>query len=182
MEPVTNILIAVVKQAGEGDEKAQAMLYRQYAKAMFNICMRMTAAREDAEDLLQESFILAFRSLEQLRDKASFGGWLKRIVVNECIRYSRKKVRWQELEEEHFDLPGTESSGWLEEISFEKVNEEIKKLPQACRTVFNLYALEDYSHRQIAEALGITESTSKSQYHRARQLLRERILKPQFNG
>ena len=182
MEPVTNILIAVVKQAGEGDEKAQAMLYRQYARAMFNICMRMAAGREDAEDLLQESFILAFRNLGQLKDPASFGGWLKRIVINECIRYSRKKVRWQELGDEHFDLPGAESSGWQEEISFERVNDEIKKLPHACRTVFNLYALEDYSHRQISEALGITESTSKSQYHRARQLLRERILKPQVNG
>jgi len=123
-------------------------------------------AREDAEDLLQELFILAFRNLPQLKGKAYFGGPLKRIVINECIRYSPRKLRWQELEE----------------ISFEWVNEEIKKMPQACRTVFNLYALENYSHRQIAETLRITESTSKSQYHCARRLLRDRILKPQFNG
>ncbi len=182
MEPVTNILIAVVKQAGEGDEKAQSLLYQQYAKAMFNICMRMTANRQDAEDLLQESFVLAFKNLKQLRQEVNFGGWLKRIVINECVRYSKKKVYWKELEEQHYELPGNDQAEWIREISFERVNEEIKKLPQACRTVFNLYALEDYSHKEIAEALNISESTSKSQYHRARQLLKDRILKPEING
>jgi RNA polymerase sigma factor (sigma-70 family) len=182
LEPVTNILIAVVKQAGEGDEKAQSLLYRQYAKAMFNICMRMAATRHDAEDLLQESFVLAFSNLKQLKQEVNFGGWLKRIVVNECIRYSKKRVIWRELEDHHHELPENDQSDWIMEISFERVNEEIKKLPQACRTVFNLYALEDYSHKEIADALGISESTSKSQYHRARQLLRDRILKPEING
>lgn len=182
MEPVTNILIAVVKQAGEGDEKAQNLLYRQYAKAMFNICMRMAANRQDAEDLLQESFVLAFRNLKQLRQEVNFGGWLKRIVINECVRYSKKKVHWKELEEHHYELPETDQAEWIMEISFERINEEIKKLPQACRTVFNLYALENYSHKEIAVVLGISESTSKSQYHRARQLLKERILKPEING
>jgi len=182
LEPVTNILIAVVKQAGEGDEKAQSLLYRQYAKAMFNICMRMAASRQDAEDLLQESFVLAFSNLKQLKQEVNFGGWLKRIVVNECIRYSRKRVLWRELEDHHHELPEDDQADWIMQITFERVNEEIKKLPQACRTVFNLYALEDYSHKEIAEALGISESTSKSQYHRARQLLRDRILKPEING
>ena len=182
LDPATNILIAVVKQAGEGDEKAQSLLYRQYSKAMYNICMRMTANRQDAEDLLQDSFVLAFRNLQQLRQEANFGGWLKRIVINECIHYSTKRLAWRDLEEEHYELPGTDDSGWIAEISFERVNEEIKKLPPACRTVFNLYAIEDYSHKEIAQALGISESTSKSQYHRARQLLKDRILKPQING
>lgn len=182
MKAETNILIAVVKQAGAGDEKAQSLLYHQFAKAMYNICLRMAANRQDAEDLLQESFVLAFRNLGQLKDAASFGGWLKRIVVNECIRYSRQKLRWQDLEEHHQDLPEDNTGNWITEIPFQKINEEIKNLPQACRTVFNLYVIEDYSHREIATALGISESTSKSQYHRARQLLKERILKFQPNG
>ncbi|RYG44476.1 MAG: sigma-70 family RNA polymerase sigma factor, partial [Chitinophagaceae bacterium] len=133
MEPVTNILIAVVKQAGEGDEKAQSLLYGQYAKAMFNICMRMTANRQDAEDLLQESFVLAFRNLPQLKQEINFGGWLKRIVINECIRYIQKRVRWHDLEEQHYEMPGEDMSDWISGISLEQVNEEIKKLPQACR-------------------------------------------------
>ncbi|MET0465742.1 MAG: RNA polymerase sigma factor [Chitinophagaceae bacterium] len=182
MKAETNILIAVIKQAGSGDEKAQALLYHQFSKAMYNICLRMTASRQDAEDLLQESFVLAFRNLHQLKDAASFGGWLKRIIVNECIRYSRQKLRWQDLEDHHHELPEDDTGNWIREIPFQKINEEIKNLPQACRTVFNLYVMEDYAHKDIATALGISESTSKSQYHRARQLLKERILKLQTNG
>jgi RNA polymerase sigma factor (sigma-70 family) len=182
LEPVTDILTAVVKQAGQGDEHAQSLLYRQFSKAMFNICTRMTGHIPDAEDLLQESFVLAFRNLNQLKDPASFGGWLKRIVVNECIRYSKKKIRWHELEDQHQEVPGENDDNWLMEISFVKVQEEIKKLPDACRTVFNLYVLEDYAHKDIAAELNISVSTSKSQYHRARRLLKERLLKMQENG
>jgi RNA polymerase sigma factor (sigma-70 family) len=178
LEPVTDILTAVVKQAGQGDEHAQGLLYRQFAKAMFNICTRMTGTIADAEDLLQESFVLAFRNMHQLKSPAHFGGWLKRIVINECIRHSKKKTRWEELNEGYQEFP-KEDDNWLIEIDIRRVQEEIKKLPDACRTVFNLYVLEDYSHKDIAEALNVTVSTSKSQYHRARQLLKERLLKLQ---
>jgi RNA polymerase sigma factor (sigma-70 family) len=182
LEPVTDILTAIVKQAGRGDEYAQSLLYRQFSKAMFNICTRMTGNIPDAEDLLQESFILAFRSIGQLRDPASFGGWLKRIVINECIRYSKKKVRWQELDERHEEIAGESDDNWLMETDIRRVQEEIKKLPDACRTVFNLYVLENYAHKEIAEVLTISISTSKSQFHRARRLLKERLLKMQENG
>jgi RNA polymerase sigma factor (sigma-70 family) len=177
LEHATDILIAVVKQAGRGDESAQGLLYRQFSKAMFNICTRMADNRQDAEDLLQESFILAFRSLSQLKEPASFGGWLKRIVINECIRYSKKTVRWQDIEQLPEQADTEERTDWFREIDIGRVNEEIRKLPPACKAVFNLYVLEDYSHKEIAQALGITESTSKSQYHRARQLLKERLVK-----
>jgi RNA polymerase sigma factor (sigma-70 family) len=144
---------------------------------MFNICMRMCRSREDAEDLLQESFVLAFRNLRQLKEPANFGGWLKRIVINECIRYTKKTIRWLELEDSHYQIPYDEEDRWFSDIPASRINEEIKKLPDACRAVFNLYAVEDLSHRDIAAALGISESTSKSQYHRARHLLKERIVK-----
>jgi RNA polymerase sigma factor (sigma-70 family) len=182
LDPVTNILTAVVKQAGQGEEHAQSLLYGQFSKAMFNICTRMTGSIPDAEDILQESFLLAFRNINKLKDPASFGGWLKRIVINECIRYSKKKIHWQELDEKHEEIAGENDDNWLMEMDIRRVQEEIKKLPDACRTVFNLYVLENYAHKDIAEALNISVSTSKSQYHRARQLLKERLLKLQENG
>lgn len=166
-----------MRKAGQGDEHARGLLYHQFAKAMFNICMRMCRTREDAEDLLQESFILAFRNLRQLKEPAGFGGWLKRIVINECIRYTKRTVRWAELDEGHMQIPYDEEDEWFSDIAMSRIHDEIKKLPDASRAVFNLYAVENLSHKEIAEALGITESTSKSQYHRARHLLKERIIK-----
>jgi RNA polymerase sigma factor (sigma-70 family) len=176
LENVTNILVTVVRKAGRGDEEARAALYNQYSKGMFSICVRMTGNRADAQDVLQEAFIKAFKNLAQIKDENSFGGWLRRIVVNECIRFTKKNQHWQELQEHHDDKADEDGYNWLEGLSFEKIHEEIKKLPACCREIFNLYVTEDYSHKQIAEALGITESTSKSQYHRARQLLKQRLL------
>ncbi len=175
MEPANTIQTAVVRKACKGDTDAQAWLYQQYSKAMFNICMRMTGNRNDAEDLLQDAFILAFRNLHQLQDPLQFGGWLKRIVVNECIRFGKKNVRWNDWEEEKNNQLADEATEWWKTVSFDIIHNEIKGLPDGCRQVFNLYVVEDYSHKDIAEQLGISESTSKSQYHRARQLLKERI-------
>lgn len=176
MENVTNILVTVVRKASRGDAEARAALYHQYSKGMFSICMRMTGSRADAQDVLQEAFIKAFNNLHQLKEENNFGGWLRRIVVNECIRFTKKNQYWQELQEHHEEKADDYEYNWLEGISFEKIHEEIKKLPACCREIFNLYVTEDYSHKQIAEALGITESTSKSQYHRARHLLKQRLL------
>lgn len=144
---------------------------------MFNICTRMTGNLIDAEDILQEAFILAFRNLQQLKEPHLFGGWLKRIVVNECIRHSKKQVHWGEWDEGLDHTLSNEEQEWWKEVNIEIIHKEIKALPDGCRQVFNLYVLEDFSHREIATNLGITESTSKSQYHRARQLLKERITK-----
>ncbi len=137
----------------------------------------MTGNRNDAEDLLQDAFIIAFRNLHQLKDAVQFGGWLKRIVVNECIRFSKKNVRWNDWEEEKGQQVAEEETEWWKTVNFEIIHREIRGLPEGCRQVFNLFVLEDYSHKAIAENLGISESTSKSQYHRARQLLKERITK-----
>lgn len=177
MEPVTTIQTAVVRKACKGDADAQAWLYQQYSRSMFNICTRMTGNRTDAEDILQESFIIAFRSLHQLKEEVQFGGWLKRIVVNECIRHSKKSFYWSEWEDERNNQLVADETEWWKTVDFSIIHREIKGLPDGCRQVFNLYVVEDFSHRDIAEKLGISESTSKSQYHRARQLLKERITK-----
>lgn len=177
MEQEPTIQTAVVRKACTGDAASQAWLYRQYSKAMYNICIRMTGNQNDAEDLLQEAFMIAFKNLRQLKDPVQFGGWLKRIVVNECIRFCKKNVYWSEWDEQWEQTLSNEEPEWWKTVDFKMVHQEIKSLPDGCRQVFNLYVLEDYSHKEIANHLGISESTSKSQYHRARQLLKERITK-----
>lgn len=182
MEQATDIQINVLRKAQNGDDKALSWLYSQYNKAMFNICFRMMGTRNDAEDVLQESFIIAFKSLHQLKEAKQFGGWLRRIVVNECIRHSKKCWQWNDWQDDEYNNIADDEIEWWKEVSLESIHQSIKTLPEGCRQVFNLFVLEDYSHRQIAESLDISESTSKSQYHRARQLLKERIVKQLYTN
>lgn len=169
------ILSAVIKKAVSGDGEARAWLYKEYSRAMYNICIRMTGHKNNAEDILQEAFILSFKNLGQLKDPANYGGWLRRIVVNECIRFSKNSFSWSEWSDEQMETITGAPEEWWKNISLESLHREIKLLPEGCRQVFVLYAMEDHSHKDIASELGISESTSKSQYHRARQLLRQRI-------
>jgi RNA polymerase sigma-70 factor (ECF subfamily) len=166
-----------VRKASQGDATALGELYAQFSQKMFSICVRMTGNRADSEDLLQEAFIKAFNKLGQLRDPHLFEPWLRRIIVNECIQFARKRLSTQHFDEQYTDIPDAEDINWLQEISFEQIHFEIKNLPDGCREIFNLYVLEDHSHQQIATGLNISVSTSKSQYHRARQLLKERLRK-----
>lgn len=175
LEQRNNIPEDLVSRAGQGDGDAQAWLYQQYSKAMFNICIRMTGNRANAEDVLQDAFLLAFKNLRQLKEPVNFGGWLRRIVVNESIRYAKRSFNWKELEDEYPDSLDDDATSWCANISLDLIHQEIKNLPEGYRQVFVLYVLEDYSHGDIARSLGISESTSKSQYHRARRLLRDRI-------
>jgi RNA polymerase sigma factor (sigma-70 family) len=166
-----------VRKASQGDNSALGELYAQFSQKMFSICVRMTGSRADAEDLLQDSFIRAFNNLGQLREPHLFEPWLRRIVVNECIQFARKVLSKKHLEDQVTDIPDVDDAHWLQEISFEQIHEEIKNLPDGCREIFNLYVLEDHTHQMIAEGLNISVSTSKSQYHRARHLLKERLRK-----
>ena len=177
MEQALTIQTAVVKKACKGDAAAQAWLYQQYSKAMFNICIRMAATRNDAEDLLQDAFIIAFNKIHQLKEADQFGGWVKRIVVNECIKYTKKNILVKDVDEGSLENIAEEETEWWTTVDMGIIHNEIKALPEGCKQVFNLYVIEDYSHRDIAQELNISESTSKSQYHRAKNLLKERITK-----
>ncbi|HVN58327.1 MAG TPA: sigma-70 family RNA polymerase sigma factor [Bacteroidales bacterium] len=170
----------LIEKCREGDMKAQFMLYKNYSKAMYNIAIRITGNGMDAEDILQESFVTAFGRLGELGSTASFTSWLKRIVINNSISFVRKRrlifddLTFQEPEAD--DDPGPEI-----DIDPALVHEAIKALPDGSRTILVLYALEGYRHREIAEMMEISESTSKSQYRRALTLLRERLLKKTVN-
>jgi RNA polymerase sigma-70 factor (ECF subfamily) len=142
---------------------------------MYNIAIRMTGNATDAQDLLQDTFIDAFRHLGQLKQPGAFAGWLRRIMINKCIQLTKMNVRWTHLDEDG-SAPTEESEpAWWLNVPLPLVQEEIKNLPDGCREVFVLYAMEEFGHKDIARNLDISESTSKSQYQRARKLLRERI-------
>jgi RNA polymerase sigma factor (sigma-70 family) len=159
----------------KGDVRAQYQLYSLYSRAMYNICLRMTAQREEAEDMLQESFSYAFSKLGSFRFESSFGAWLKRIVVNTCINHLKKrKVDLVYTESYNDPLPEDDYVDYAEiKFRVDSVMKAMEMLPQGYRVVFSLYLLEGYDHAEISEILGITESTSKSQFLRAKQKIKE---------
>ncbi len=136
----------------------------------------MVSNQYDAEDIIQESFVKAFNNLDSFRGDSSFGSWLKRIVINQSITFLRKKKQdFQDIDD--LQIANEDEERSFPEIDPMMIHESIKTLPEKARVVLNLYLLEGYMHREIAEILNITESTSKSQYLRAKHLLREKLEK-----
>jgi RNA polymerase sigma-70 factor (ECF subfamily) len=176
-EPIT-----LLEACKTGDRKAQYELYQQYSAAMFNICVRMMYDKTEAEDMLQEAFISAFQRIEQYTGAASFGAWLKRIVVNTCIDQLRKQresfMSFEGVPESVIQEDAEEDMDLI--LKIDEVRQAIMDLPDGYRIVFSLYLLEGYDHGEIAQILGISESTSKTQYSRAKQKLRT-MLKPKKN-
>ena len=154
-----------------GSSKAQFKVYKKYSKAMYNLAYRMMKNHEDAEDILQETFLDCFRKIESFRYESTFGAWLKKILVNKCINQLRKKKTEFVLYE---DLPVDIPEETLETIpDTSAIIKAIEMLPDGYRIVLTLYLLEGYDHSEIAQITGISESTSKSQYSRAKIKLRE---------
>ncbi len=165
----------IIELSKEGNPRAQFQLYKLYSKAMFNICVRMLNSIEEAEDLLQESFTDAFMKLNSFRYESSFGAWLKRIVINKCINaINKKKVDLvfpdqpveQDTGDEEVDYSGID-------MDVQRIRLAVRKLPDGYRVIFSLYALEGYDHGEISQIMNISESTSKSQYLRAKQKIKE---------
>ncbi len=166
---------SILDKCIEGDIKAQFILYKKYSRGMYNIAIRILNNRMDTEDILQESFITAFSRLGELKSEKALGSWLKRIVINNCISFIRKqKINFEEIEDYSFEDRDNENN-IDKEMDPTLVHKAIKELPDGCRTVLVLYALEDYKHREIAGMLDISESTSKTQYSRALKLLNEKL-------
>lgn len=166
----------LIEGACRGDQQAMYRLYKLYVQAMYNTCIRMVSNQFDAEDIIQESFVKAFNSLGSFRGDSSFGSWLKRIVINQSVTFLRKKKQ-ETLEIDNLQIAGEEDEETFPEIEPTVIHDSIKTLPEKARVVLNLYLLEGYRHKEIAEILEITESTSKSQYLRAKHLLREKLQK-----
>jgi RNA polymerase sigma-70 factor (ECF subfamily) len=174
-EETIHINRRLVEQCLDGDILAQYQLYKQYSKAMYNIAIRFLNNKMDAEDILQESFTTAFSRLGELQNKDLFGSWLKRIVINSCISLQRKrKITFEEIDERrHGEVE--EMDDGMPKVDPALVHRAIKELPNKGRTVLVLRALEGYSHKEIAETLDISVSTSKTQYSRALSLLNKKL-------
>lgn len=166
--------LELLKGCLENDRRYQKQLYQKYFKQMFQICLSYSGDRAEAKDIMQDSFIKVFTNLEKFTPGNSLEGWIRRIVTNTAIDYYRKKKRLVFLDE--FPDESDEDEGdtsLFQDITSDVILYYIKRLPDGARLVFNLFAVDGLKHKEIAEKLNITEGTSKSQYKRARNLLKK---------
>lgn len=162
----------------KGDSKAQKQLYERFAPKMFGVCLRYAIDDDTAQDYLQEGFIRVFNNLDKFRFEGSFEGWIRRIVVNTALEKLRKvDVIKNSVEVEKALFTTDDVEQVMDQINAGELLQLIQTLPTGFRTVFNLYAIEGYTHQEIGKMLHISEGTSKSQYSRARQWLQLRLNK-----
>lgn len=158
-----------------GDRRMQEELYKRYAPKMYGVCLRYASNAAEAEDILQEGFVKVFKKIGSFRQEGSFEGWVRRIFVNTAIEHYRKKIHLQPITDyEENSIEGKYISV-LDTLAEKDIIELVQQLSPGYRTVFNMYVVEGYSHKQIAEALGISEGTSKSQLSRAKQILQDLV-------
>ncbi|WP_257657367.1 RNA polymerase sigma factor [Parapedobacter lycopersici] len=157
------------------DPRAQEMLYRKLASGMLGVCMRYVRTTAEAEDVLQAGFIKVFTQIESFRGEGSFEGWIRRVMINTAIETYRKNGRSVQVMELSEVTDAPQEAAVIDALACEDLLAMIRLLPDGYRAVFNLYAIEGYSHKEIAELLEISEGASKSQLSRARNWLKERI-------
>ncbi len=165
----------LIARCAKDDLKAQRELYDRYAAKLMPMALRYAKSREDGEDILQEAFIKIFKNLKSFRGDAQFLTWMKRIVINTAINHNRKKLYQEPMMDIEQTTLYVDQDLILSNFHFTELLAMIQKMPTGCRTVFNLFAIEGYGHKEIAEELEISEGTSKSQYARARALMKAMI-------
>ncbi|MFD0793391.1 RNA polymerase sigma factor [Mucilaginibacter litoreus] len=168
----------LVKRCKAGQRKAQELLYKQLASKMLGVCMRYATHRMEAEDMLQNGFMRVFQKIEDYRGDGSFEGWVRRIMVHSSIEYYRRNHKMMQVVD--IDEAGHEpvvDASAASSLQAKDLLNLIKELAPGYRMVFNLYAIDGYSHKEIAGIMGITEGASKSQLSRARAILKEQIQK-----
>jgi len=164
----------------EGNRGAQKLLYQAYVSTMMTVCLRYTQHRDEAEDILQEGFLKVFQNIKSFRNEGSLEGWIKRIIINHALNHFKKSRKTPFLEDidkinERQIINNNEPETFYSPIPQERLLALIQALPPGYRIVFNLYAFEEYSHKEIAKALKISENTSKTQLLKARRMLRNKI-------
>ena len=174
---VTDVLdIQLIESCKKGDRVAQKAVYDRLAPRMFPVCIRYTGDRTVAEDILQEGFVTLFTKLGSYKADGSFEGWARRIFVTTALMYLRKKDALKMSEDlEVARGIKADTASQVENIGYKELMALIMSLPTGFRTIFNMYAIEGYSHKEIAETLGISEVTSRSQFSRAKAILQKKI-------
>ena len=167
----------LIKGCTEGRRASQKALYDRYCRKMMAICLRYAHSIQEAEDILQEGFIKIFNSIHAFRSEAKLETWITRIMINTALNSHRQKLYMLPMVDVN-DLHIPEDEGInLSDFNLSELIAIVQSLPDGCRIVFNLFAVEGYGHKEIAEMLSISEGTSKSQYNRAKNLLRNKIIK-----
>ena len=167
----------LVELCKKGDSRAQEKVYTLFSGSMYVVCQRYTKSQLEAEDVLQESFIKVFKNISQYRGDATLGSWIKKIVVNTALNSQRSKLYMFPMTDVEELKNNNEGDFSLSGFHFKELLNMVRSLPEGCQAIFNMYAIEGYSHKEIAEKLEISEGTSKSQYSRAKGLLRKMIEK-----
>ena len=165
----------LLKECKRGKSQSQEELYRRFASAMYGLCLQYANCEEDAQDILQDGFIKVFAKLDQVKNPAALPGWIRRVMINTALEKYRSQVilqRVDEVREEPREEAGNEA---LDKLSCDELVGLIQTLTPRYRMVFNLYAVEGYTHQEISEELGISIGTSKSNLSRARVILQEKV-------
>ncbi|PKD21727.1 RNA polymerase subunit sigma-70 [Salegentibacter salinarum] len=163
----------LILQCKKQDIRAQEKLYRMYSGKLFGLCLKYSNNYQQAEDNLQDGFMTIFNKIDQYEDKGSFEGWMKRIVINTTLQKHRKEKYFEIINENQLEDPVVEIDD--DEITTDFLLESIQELPERYRQIFNLYALDGFSHKEIADMLNISVGSSKSNLARARNILKEKI-------
>ncbi|MGB3606197.1 MAG: RNA polymerase sigma factor [Psychroserpens sp.] len=163
----------LIERCKKNDAQAQSQLYKRYANKLFSICLKYSRNYVEAEDNLQDAYITIFKKIDQFRHKGSFEGWMKRITVNTALQRYRSIGVFDIINEDQIEDVTVEVDD--DDISIDFLLKIIQKLPDRYRLVFNLYALDDYSHKEIASLLNISVGTSKSNLARARLILKKKV-------
>lgn len=159
----------------QGHRRMQEELYKRFSPRMYAVCLRYAGSSEEAEDILQEGFIKVFKKIDSFRGDGSFEGWMRRIFVNTAIEhFRRKRYLMPVTEKEENSMEGKYSSA-LDDLGAKDIMALVQELSPGYRTVFNMYVVEGYTHKEIADILGISEGTSKSQLSRAKVILQEMV-------
>jgi len=165
----------LIQKCKQQDVKAQGTLYKQYSGVLFSICLRYSPNHTEAEDNLQDAFMTIFAKVGQFKDKGSFEGWMKRITVNTVLQKYRKQKVFNIKEEANLEQPDDDDVVIESEVPLKYLLQIIQELPDRYRLVFSMYVLDGYQHKEIAEMLGISDGTSKSNLARARGILKKKV-------
>lgn len=166
----------LVKECIKGNAKAQRLLFDKFSQKMLGVCLRYTKSQDEAEDALQEGFVKAFSKLNDFSNQGSLEGWVRRIMVNTSLDAIRKNTKFiKDVPLDSVDYQIGNNDFIVEGLNAEDLMKLINSMPEGYKVIFNMFAIEGYSHQEISTTLGISESTSKSQYMRAKGYLRNRL-------
>ncbi len=166
----------LIKGCREHNRFVQEKLYDKYSGAMYVVALRYAKMQQEAEDIVQEAFVKVFQNINKFREDSTLPYWIKKIVVNTALNHQRSKLYMYPMVDASELKNRGEEANALSDYSYQELLEMIQELPDGCRVIFNLYAIEGYKHHEIAKMLEISEGTSKSQYSRAKNLLQDKVM------